>query len=135
MQMASVNTVSYKKILVGTGAALIANLAVFLVGTAAGATWNVGLAFTVSLPMVAVATLLPMLLGGQAVRLLGKGKPALITWAAWLVLVFSIAGSPSGWIASQNAPTGLALGGMHFVVGIAWFFSTRPNKTEPTVNL
>lgn len=120
--------VSTKRVLVGTGAALIANLALFLMGNVNGATWNVGLPFTVGLPMVAGATVIPMLLGSQVVRVLGRWKPSIITMAAWLVLVFSIAGSPSGWIASNDLATGLALGAMHVVVGLAWFISINRNK-------
>jgi hypothetical protein len=120
--------VSTKRVLVGTGAALIANLALFLVGNVNGATWNVGLPFTIGLPMVAGATVFPMLLGSQVVQVLGKRKPSIIKMAAWLVLVFSIAGSPSGWIASNDLATGLALGAMHVVVGLAWFISIDRNK-------
>lgn len=78
--------------------------------------------------MVAGATIFPMVLGSQIVRVLGKWKPSIITMAAWLVLVFSIAGSPSGWIASNDLATGLALGAMHVVVGLAWFFSINHSK-------
>ena len=121
--------VSTSRVFVGTGIALIANMGLFLIGNASGATWNAGLPFAVGLPMVAAATILPMLLGGQIVRLLGKWKPVFIKLAAWLGLVFSIAGSPSGWLASNDVPTGLALGAMHVVVGIAWFFSIKNNKS------
>lgn len=128
--MAHHSSVSTRKVLIGTGFALIANLAIYLIGNAAGATWSVGLPFTVGLPMVAAATIVPMILGGLIVRQLGKWKPVLITWAAWLVLAFSIAGAPSGWIASQDLPTGLSLAGMHIVVGLAWFFSITTNNNS-----
>lgn len=120
--------VSTQRVLVGTGAALVANLALFLMGNVSGATWNVGLPFTVGLPMVAGATIFPMLLGSQIVRVLGKWKPSIITMAAWPVLLFSIAGAPSGWIASNDLATGLALGAMHLVVGLAWFYSLNRTK-------
>jgi hypothetical protein len=126
--LSTVSTVSNRRVFVGTGIALIANIAIYLIGDAAGATWNVGLPFALGLPVVAAATIVPMLLGGQVVRLLGKKKPALVLWAAWIVLAFSIAGSPSGWIASQDLPTGLALGSMHVVVGLAFFFSIKTNR-------
>jgi hypothetical protein len=119
---------STKWVFIGTGVALLANAALFLIGSAAGATWNVGLPFTVGLAMVAGATIIPMLLGGQVVRLLGSWKPSIITLSAWLVLVFSIAGAPSGWISSNDLATGLALGAMHVVVGLSWFFSINRNE-------
>jgi len=120
--------VSNNKVFIGTGIALFANSAIYFIGGAAGATWSVGLPFTVGLLMVAGATVFPMLLGGQVVRLVGKWKPSIITLSAWLVLVFSVAGSPSGWLASKDLATGVALGGMHFVVGLAWFFSIQSRK-------
>jgi hypothetical protein len=118
--------ISNRRVLIGTVAALVANVAIYLIGSASGATWNVGMPITVGLPMVAGATVVPMLIGGQAVKLIGSWKASLINVSAWLVLVFSIAGSPSGWIASGNAPTGLSLGAMHVAVGLAWFFSIKP---------
>lgn len=120
--------VSNRKVLIGTLAALLANIAIYLVGNASGATWNVGMPFTVGLPMVVGATIVPMLLGGQAVKLIARRKASLVNVSAWLVLVFSIAGSPMGWIASGNVPTGLALGAMHFTVGMAWFLSIKPQQ-------
>lgn len=120
--------VSTKSVFIGTGAALAANLTLYLAGTAFGATWNVGLPFTVGIAMVAGATVLPMLVGGQVVRLLGKKRPAIIKWAAWLALAFSVAGSPSGWIASHDLATGISLGAMHVAVGLAWFFSINRNN-------
>lgn len=122
--------VSNKKVLIATLAALVANVAIYLAGDASGATWNVGMPFTVGLAMVVGATLVPMLLGGQVVKLVGKSKSSLVNVAAWSVLIFSFAGSPMGWIASGDAPTGIALGAMHVVVGLAWFFSIRVKKAN-----
>lgn len=120
--------VSYKRVLIGATAALIANIILYLIGGAAAATWQVGLPFTVSLAMVAFATVFPMLLGGFIVGILAKWKPGIVGLASWLVLVFALAGSPSGYIASQDLATGLALGAMHLVVGLSWFIGIRAKK-------
>lgn len=119
---------SPKRLALGATVALLANIVIFLIGSAASATWQVGLPTTVTLPLVALATVVPMLLGGLAVGLISKRWPSVIGLASWIVLVFSIAGAPSGYIASQNAATGLALGAMHVVVGISWFVSIRSKK-------
>lgn len=119
--------VSNRRILVGTTVALVVNAALFYLGSVAGATWNVGIPFTVGILMVVGATVVPMLLGGQVIRLVGTRTPAIITLSAWLVPLFCVAGSPSGWIASNDVATGIALGAMHVVVGLAWFFSLKPS--------
>lgn len=126
--MASTKTLSSRKIFIATGIALVANILIYVIASAAGATWNVGMPFTVSVFMVAGATVVPMLLGWLIVRAIAKRSPAVTTWAAWLVLAFSVAGAPSGWLASQEVATGLALGAMHIVVGLAWFFSIKSAK-------
>ncbi|MFM7029731.1 MAG: DUF6069 family protein [Micrococcales bacterium] len=105
--------------------ALAANVLLFLLGSAAGATWEVGQPAPIGLAAIAVATLLPMLLGGLVVRAIAKRKPNLVSAFTWVVLVFSLVGAPGGYVASQNLPTGLALGAMHVVVGLVWFYSVR----------
>lgn len=120
--------ISTKRVAIGTVIALLANIVIYLIGSAVSATWQVGLPTTVSLPLVAFATAVPMLLGGLVVGLVSKRWPGVIGIASWVVLVFSIAGAPSGYIASQNASTGVALGAMHVVVGVAWFISIRNKK-------
>jgi len=120
--------VNLKKIATGTAIALVANAVIFFIGSAAAATWSVGTPFKISLPIVAFATVFPMLLGGVVVRALAKWKQGVIAIASWFVLIFSIAGAPGGYIASMDLPTGLALGTMHFVVGLTWFFAIRNKK-------
>jgi len=117
--------VSFESVAIGTGVALAANVLLFLLGSAAGATWEVGQPAPIGLAAIAAATLLPMLLGGIVVRAIAKRKPNLVGPFTWVVLVFSLVGAPGGYIASQNLPTGLALGAMHVVVGLVWFYSVR----------
>lgn len=121
--------VDFKKVLLGTGAALVANVGIYLLGNSAGATWSVGLPFTLGVPIIAMATIAPMVVGSQAVRLISKWKPNFIKISAWLGLIFSIVGAPGGWIASNDLTTGLALGSMHVTVGVAWFYSIRATKS------
>lgn len=127
--MAKLSTVSIRRIFIGAGIALVANLVLFAIGDVAGATWSVGLPFSVNWAMVAAASVIPILIGGQIVRMVSKTRGSINIWAAWLVLAFAVAGAPSGWIASQDLPTGIALGSMHIVVGFVWFFTiTQPSK-------
>ena len=120
--------ISLKRLFISTLAALVANLALFFIGDANGATWDVGMPITLGVGMVAGATVLPMLLGGQFVRVLGRTKPSIITLSAWLVPVLSIASAPGGLISSGDLATGLALAAMHLVIAVAWFFSINRAK-------
>jgi hypothetical protein len=75
--------------------------------------------------MVLAATVLPMALGAAALKALANPKTSAISIASWAALVFSIAGAPSGYIASQDVATGMALGLMHVVAGTSWFVAVR----------
>jgi hypothetical protein len=127
-KMAHQFQISTKRVAIGTAIALLTNIVIYLIGSSASATWQVGLPTTVSLPLVAIATAVPMLLGGLTVGLISKRWPGVIGLSSWAVLIFSIAGAPSGYISSQDAATGVALGAMHLVVGFAWFVSIRNKK-------
>lgn len=126
--MANQFNVSNKRVFAGTGIALAVNIVIYLIGSAAAATWNVGMPMQVGLALVASATVVPFLLGGLVVGLLAKWKQSLVGVSSWAVLIFSIVGAPGGYIASNDLPTGIALGAMHFVVGAAWFLAIRGKK-------
>ena len=123
-------TINFKNILVATGGALIANSLVFAIASAAGASWDVGQPFSVGIALVLVATAVPMLLGGFVARLATAKWPKTLNVFAWGVLIFTIVGSPSGWAASGETATGIALGLMHIVVGIAWFLALKTKTTK-----
>ena len=123
--MAEVNSLSFKKVLVVTGLAAAVNASVYAVGSASGATWDVGQPFLVGIGMVLGATLAPMLLGGLVAKLASGRWPRSRSALDWGVLAFSILGAPMGWIASGDAATGVALGLMHVTVGVAWFFGIK----------
>lgn len=123
--MDSANRVSYLKILVVTGIALATNVTLYAAGSASGATWDVGQPFLVGIGMVLGATLIPMLLGGLVAKVASAKWPRLRSVLAWGVLVFAILGAPSGWLASGDSATGVALGLMHVTVGVTWFFGVK----------
>ena len=121
------NKVNFPKVLIATAGALLANSIVFAIGTSAGASWDVGQPFLVGIAIVLGATALPMLLGALVAGFVSGKWSKAQNWFAWGVLAFSVVGSPSGWAASGQAATGLALAAMHVVVGLAWFWAIKPS--------
>lgn len=82
----------------------------------------------VGIALVIGASILPMLLGGTLAKALISKWTNLRAFSAWAVLVFSVAGSPMGWISSNDVATVIALGLVHVFVGIAWFTVFKPAK-------
>ena len=119
---------NFRKILIAAGAALIANLALFGIGTLAGATWNVGQPAPVGLGLVIGASVGPMVIGGFVAWLISSKTSKQLNWFSWAVLIFAVLGAPLGWVASGQAATGLALGAMHIVEGLAFFWAVKPAK-------
>lgn len=128
--METLTTINYKNILVATGGALVANALVFAIANAAGASWDVGQPFKVGIAMVLAATAVPMLLGGFVAKLAAAKWSKALSIFAWGVLIFTIVGAPSGWAASGETATGIALGLMHVVVGIAWFLALKAKNNK-----
>ena len=122
--------VSNKRVLIATAIALAINVSIYLIATGSGVSWEVGLSTPVTLLMVSFGTAVPMLIGAQIVLLASKWKQQAVGIFSWVVLIFAIAGAPGGYVASGSVATGLALGSMHVVVGIAWFISIRGAKKE-----
>lgn len=121
---------SFRSVFVATIVALAANLVVFLIGSSAGATWEVGQPFKVGIALVAFATGFPMLLGGLVAKVTIAKFSKSQSWFAWGVLLFAVLGSPLGWVSSNDTPTGIALGLMHIFVGLAWFRALRVSTSS-----
>jgi hypothetical protein len=125
-----VTAVNGRRLAVATGVATAANLSLFTVGSLAGATWSAGAPFTVSWVIVLVATIAPLALGGVVTSRIARRRPKALTWFAWAGLVFGILGSPMGYLMGGNVPTGFALGAMHVVTGLAWFWAIKPRASR-----
>lgn len=115
---------------VAVAIALVADLIAYALGNAAGATWRAGQPYTIGVGMVAAATIIAPVVGGAVTALAARWKPAAPTFLAWAGLIFAVVGSPMGYIGGQDLPTGLALGSMHVIVGIAWFLAIKPRPNR-----
>jgi hypothetical protein len=117
--------VSPLRILSATAAALVLNNLVLYIGSAAGVSMKVSAPEPINVISVSVATVLPLLLAGAVVLFLAKRFP-LRRLIAWVGLIFALVSSAGSFMAAADTPTALALAGMHFITGFAWFIALQP---------
>lgn len=122
--------VSARRVAIATAAATLANLVVFGIGTAGGATWQAGQPYPIGWSMVLVASIVPMVLAALVTGLIARRRPGVLTGFAWAGLVFAGLGAPMGYLMGRDLPTGLALGAMHVISGIAWFWAIKPHTAR-----
>lgn len=118
-----------KRLGVAMIAALVVNLIVYAVGSAAGATW-VANGQPVGWYLVVIATLVSMAIGGAITYLLARRWARATVVMAWVGLAFAIVSVPSPILASDNATTGWSLAAMHVITGVAWFVAVFPRRTS-----
>lgn len=107
-------------------AAAAVDLVVYAVGTSTGASMTVeGTPYTIDAVAVAVASAVPVLIGGVVVLLLARRWPALPGRAAWAGLAFGVVSAASPLLGASDTGTGLTLAAMHVVVGAAWLLALR----------
>lgn len=109
-------------------AALVVNLIIFGLGSAADATWDAGSPYPIGVPMVALFSLVPLVLAAVVVALIGARYPRFQGVAAWAGLVFALLTIAGSLTMATQTLTGLCLGAMHIVVGLAWFFLAYPGR-------
>ena len=107
------------------GAAAAVNIALFLIGQAAGATYDVNAQTNVNLGIVIGMTIAQLSVGFLFAWLTARFAPKTFGSLIWVGVGFAIITSPGGWIASQDVATGIVLGLMHFTGAAAWFLGMR----------
>lgn len=126
--------ITIKNTALATAAALVVNLIIFGIGSAADATWDAGSPYPIGVPMVALFSLLPLVLAAGVVTLIVKRRPVFQRVAAWAGLAFALITIAGSLTMATEALTGLCLGAMHIVTGIAWFYIAYPGQAaESTV--
>ena len=114
-----------RRMAVAIAIAVVLNLVVFGIGSAAGATWLAN-GQTIAWFLVVVATIIPMAIGGVLTGFLSRRWAKAMFVMAWVGLVFGVVTMPSPLLATENRPTGVALAAMHLITGVAWFIAVRP---------
>lgn len=127
--LAASRAVNFKRLGAATVVAVVVNLAVYAVATAAGATW-VANGQSIGWFMVLFATVVPMVAGGVLTWLLAKWRGGATRVMAWVGLIFAVVGLPMPFLASDDAATSWALASMHVLTGLIWFFAVLPRQSS-----
>ena len=107
------------------GAASAVNVVLFLIGQAAGATYDVKAQTNVNLGLVIGMTVAQLAVGFLVAWLAARFAPKAFGPLVWVGLGFAIITSPGGWVASQDAATGITLALMHVSGAAAWFLGVK----------
>jgi hypothetical protein len=115
--------------IVATAAAAL-NLITYGIGSASGASMGVTAPAAQEIPpaLAVIATLLPMAAAGLVPWFIARRRAGFRRFSAWTGLVVGILTAASPLASSADVPTGVALGFMHIVVGIAWFTALRSSR-------
>ena len=113
----------------GIVVAVVVNLVVYAVASAAGATW-IANGQEVNPLLVVVATIIPMAIGGAITWLMARRWVKATATMAWVGLVFAVVSVPGPLLGSDDAPTRFALAAMHITTGIVWFFAVHPSRSS-----
>lgn len=117
--------VSWNRVWLFTGVAVVSNLVIFAIGSIAGADW-LAQGQSIGWYLVVGASAVPLLIAAVVTSLLARvwhGAPRVL---AWVGLAFGVLTAPSALIAAPQLGTALALASMHIVAGVAWFVAIRP---------
>ena len=112
----------------GTVVAVVVNLIVYAVASAAGATW-IANGQPVGWFMVPIATVVAMAIGGLITWLLARRWDKATVTMAWVGIVFAVISVPGPLLGSTDTPTRWALAAMHITTGIVWFGAVHPRRS------
>ena len=125
---ASARSLNATRLGLGIVVAIVVNLVVYAVGSAAGATW-IANGQPVGWFMVPIATVIAMAIGGLITWLLARRWDKATITMAWVGLVFAVISVPGPLLGSTDTPTRWALAAMHVTTGIIWFFVVYPFRS------
>ncbi len=113
---------------IGIVVAVVVNLIVYAVASAAGATW-IANGQAVGWFMVPIATVVAMAIGGLITWLLARRWDKATVTMAWVGIVFAVISVPGPLLGSTDTPTRWALATMHITTGIVWFVAVHPRRS------
>lgn len=126
---ASARPLNVKRLVLGIVVAVVVNLIVYAVGSAAGATW-IANGQAVGWFMVPIATVVAMAIGGVITWLLARRWDKATITMAWVGIVFAVISVPGPLLGSTDSPTRWALAAMHITTGIIWFVAVLPSRSS-----
>jgi hypothetical protein len=110
-------------------AAAVVDVAVFAIGSAAGADWVTSAPYPVSWIIVVIFSVVPLVAAAWVAKLIVRRRPGFQRPAAWAGLAFAVV-TIAGSLQAPQILTGVSLGLMHVVAGAAWFFVAWPGRTR-----
>ena len=113
----------------GLIAAVIVNLALYGIGTAASASWLAS-GQAIGWGSVVLITVVVMSLGGALTYVLSRRWEAATKVMAWVGLIVAAASLPIPFSASSDSATAFALAAMHVLTGVVWFVSVMPRRAS-----
>ena len=116
----------------GIVVAVVVNLIVYAVGSAAGATW-IANGQAVNAFLVVIATVVAMAIGGLITWLLARRWDKATITMAWVGIAFAVISVPGPLLGSTDTPTRWALAAMHITTGIVWFVAVYPSRSARNV--
>ncbi|WP_045746877.1 DUF6069 family protein [Actinoplanes rectilineatus] len=115
---------------VATVAAVVANLAIFWIADAAGASLEIDAPYDLTAFAVILSTAVPLLLASAVVLyVLVPRFPAAHRWLAWGGAAFALVTAAMPFTVAEDTGTAVALALMHVAVGAAWLFAVAPRET------
>ncbi|MEY4327817.1 MAG: hypothetical protein RIR71_487 [Actinomycetota bacterium] len=123
--MSTKSSINIRRFSILALAALVANVVLFFIGQAAGASYDVNAPSVVGIAMVVGMTIFPLGLGLVIALITTKVLPKALPAVIWIGFIIAIVSTPGGWAASGDAATGIALGLMHLTTGFAWLWGMK----------
>ena len=122
-----ISGLNFQKFIGFAALASILNSLAFLVGKVADASMVVdqGGLREIALPMVLLATFVPLLLAGGVTHLIGKKNPGFISKAAVIGGVFGVATLFAPFLVAQDGGTGVTLASNHLIAGVLWYIGIK----------
>ena len=118
-------TLTPVRVTVAVAAAVVVNLALAWVGSAAGASMVAAGQAVGAVPII-LSTVVPFVLAALVVVLVVRRRPGFQLVAAWAGLVVAVLSVTTAFVGGADLATRLTLGAMHLVVGAAWFAAVAP---------
>lgn len=126
--MSSKVSIKVSRVAIFVAAAAVANVVLFFIGQAAGATYSVGSPAPIDALMAGIATVVPLSIGAFVANQVGKKGTKALNVLVWVGFAVAVISSPNGWFLSGDTATGLILGAMHLVAAFAWLLAVKPRK-------
>jgi len=128
MPLSNGKTFNFRQFAISTafGAAIL-NSIVYLIGSAAGASFiiNQGGAKKITLVMVFTITLIPLLIAGGVTNAIGKRSASFLTKAPVIGLILGLVSASVPIQAAETTGTAVALAANHVISSIFWFLGLR----------